>query len=52
MLHKPTILAIKSKSFVNEMWDVWPCDGDEGGDHAVEAEHCDHQEQLESAVPA
>ena len=30
--------------------DTQPCDGDEGGDHAVEAEHCHHQQQLQSAV--
>ena len=29
-----------------------PCDGDECGDHAVETEHRDQQQQLESAVPA
>ena len=29
-----------------------PCDGDESGDHAVEAEHRDQQQQLESAVSA
>ena len=29
-----------------------PCDGDESGDHAVQAEHRDQQQQLESAVSA
>ena len=29
-----------------------PSDGDESGDHAVQAEHRDQQQQLESAVSA
>ena len=32
--------------------DTPPGNGDEGGDHAIEAEHRHHQQQLQSAVSA